>query len=62
MELRTKHDALKLFGSYTAMADALGVNKSAISQWEDDLTQRRIDELMGAALRLGLIKKKDCAA
>lgn len=47
-----------MFGGMTELAQALGVDRSRISQWppEGDLPQRDADRVMGAALRLGLIQ------
>ncbi|MBM5575401.1 hypothetical protein GKO28_15380 [Deefgea sp. CFH1-16] len=50
-----KSDALQLFGSQTRLAEALGLGRSAVSQWPDQLNQKQSDQVMGAALRLGLI-------
>lgn len=55
----TKQQAIAVFGSGTALARALGITKSAVSQWPDDLPQRTIDEINGAAMRLGLIAKSE---
>ena len=54
----TKTQAAKLFGSYAAMARALGVGKACVSRWPDQLDQARQDRIMGCALRLGLLKPK----
>ena len=52
-----KRDAISLFGStQSALGAALGITKSAISQWPDDLTQPQIDWVTGAVVRLGKIK------
>ena len=53
--IKTKKEAARLFGSQTAMARALGITRAAISRWHDDLTQRQKDEILGAAIRCGLI-------
>ena len=50
-----KIDAIRLFGSQSRLADALGVGRSAVSQWPDDLLQRQTDQVTGAAMRLGLL-------
>jgi transcriptional regulator with XRE-family HTH domain len=50
----TKSQARKLFGSQTAMAQAMGITSGAISQWPEMLDQRTVDELVGAALRVGI--------
>ena len=54
----TKTDAIQLFGSQTALARALGLTDSAVSQWPEELTQERIDRVTGAAIRLGLLNAK----
>jgi hypothetical protein len=50
----TKSEAIKIFGSGAEMARALMVTASAVSQWPERLTQRQIDQVVGAAVRLGL--------
>lgn len=56
----TKTDAIQLFGSQTALARALGLTDSAVSQWPEELTQERIDRVTGAAIRLsGLYELTD---
>ncbi len=50
-----KSEAIHLFGSQTRLADSLGLGRSAVSQWPDELHQRQADQVMGAALRLGLL-------
>ena len=54
----TKTQAAKLFGSYAAMARALGVGKACVSRWPDQLDQARQDRIMGCAMRLGKLKPK----
>jgi UTP--glucose-1-phosphate uridylyltransferase len=50
----TKSDAIRIFGStVTEMAAAIGVTRSAVSQWPEQLTQHQIDRVVGAAVRLG---------
>ena len=49
----TKNEAADLFGNKTRLAAAVGVTKSAISQWPDVLTQEQRDRVVGAAVRLG---------
>lgn len=60
--IMTKTEAFQIFKSYTAMAQALGVTKSAVSQWPEDLDQAQTDRVIGAALRLGLISPHDMPA
>lgn len=50
-----KQDAIQLFGSGAALARALGITRGAVSLWPDVLDQRRADEVVGAAMRLGLV-------
>ena len=47
-----KVHAIEIFGSGVALAKALGICKSAISQWPETLTTRQQDEVIGAAIRL----------
>ena len=49
----TKNEAADLFGNQTRLAEAVGVTKSAISQWPHVLTQEQRDRVVGAAVRLG---------
>jgi DNA-binding XRE family transcriptional regulator len=49
-----KSDAIAIFGTRQRdLALAVGVTRSAISQWGQDLTPRQTDMVLGAALRLG---------
>jgi hypothetical protein len=49
----TKLQAIEMFGSQAEIGRALGISRSAISLWPDVLDQRKTDELVGAATRLG---------
>lgn len=50
----TRTEAIQLFGTRQSdLADALGISRSAVAQWAEELTQERIDRVLGAALRLG---------
>jgi len=40
-----KQNAIDLAGSAKALADLLGINQSAISQWGDDLPDGRVWQL-----------------
>lgn len=55
MAFMHKMNAIQLFGSQARLADALGLGRSAVSQWPDVLSQRQADQVLGAALRLGLL-------
>ncbi|HSC78858.1 MAG TPA: UTP--glucose-1-phosphate uridylyltransferase GalU [Chitinolyticbacter sp.] len=54
-----KLNAIQLFGTQTRLAAALGLGRSAVSQWPDELPQRHADQVRGAALRLGLLNVSD---
>jgi predicted transcriptional regulator len=49
-----KNQAIQIFGSVPNLASAIGVTRHAIYQWPDELSQRTSDEVVGAAMRLGL--------
>ena len=52
--IRTKRQACDLFGGrVTDLARAVGVTHSAVSQWPEQLSQRQIDQVIGAAVRTG---------
>ena len=46
-----------MFDSQAGLARALGISRAAVAQWPDELTQRQIDEITGAALRLGKLQQ-----
>jgi len=49
-----KQTAIDFFGSAAALAKALGVSKSAVSQWGEQVPMRRqfeIEHVSGGALR-----------
>ena len=50
-----KDFAISIFGSGVSLAKAIGLGKSAISMWPNELTTRQQDEVIGAAIRLGKI-------
>jgi len=58
----TKSQAIELFGSVKALADALGIQPQAIYQWPEALDQKRADWVKGAALRLGKFVPGACVA
>ena len=49
-----KQTAIQIFKTQSAIADALGITRSAVSQWPEELDQRTTDELIGAAMRIGI--------
>ncbi|WP_410174755.1 Cro/CI family transcriptional regulator [Microbulbifer thermotolerans] len=55
MDIKTKTQAKKLFGSSAAIARALEITSSAVSQWPERLPRATQDRLVGAAYRLGLL-------
>ena len=57
-----KSDAITIFGSAPKLAAALGITRQAVYQWPDNLDQRLTDEIIGAALRLGLMRPDAVAA
>lgn len=50
----TKSDALKIFGSASNLAAAMGVATNSIYQWAEELPLGTQDRIYGAALRLGM--------
>jgi UTP--glucose-1-phosphate uridylyltransferase len=50
-----KSDALKMFDSAADLGRALGLSRSRICQWPEELTQKQADLVIGAAIRLGKI-------
>lgn len=54
-----KSDAIALFGTGSALASAVGLSRSRISQWPEKLTQKQQDLVTGAGVRLGKIKPCD---
>lgn len=54
-----KSQAILLFGSQSRLADAVGLGRSAVSQWPEILLQRQADQVLGAAMRLGLLSASD---
>lgn len=49
----TKKQAIAIFGNGAELGRAIGLSRSRISQWPEDLGQREADLVVGAALRLG---------
>ena len=58
--IKTKTQAKNIFGSILNIANALGISRIAIYQWDEVLSQRQADEVTGAAVRLKLLKKCGC--
>ena len=54
----TKSEAIKIFGDVRKLAQALGITPQAVYLWEERLSERRENEIIGAAFRLGLLKKR----
>jgi hypothetical protein len=48
-----KAAAIALFATSAGTARALGISKSAVSQWPDPLPRSIADRVVGAAVRLG---------
>lgn len=57
----TKTQAVGLFRTRRALADAMGITPSAISQWPEELPTRLADEIVGAALRCRLLTPERAA-
>ena len=56
----TRKEAIALFGTTQAdLARALGLTRGRIAQWQEELTQAQEDRVMGAAIRLGLMRCED---
>ncbi|MFK5950902.1 MAG: Cro/CI family transcriptional regulator [Methylococcales bacterium] len=58
MDIKTKTKAIELFGSQAELGRALGITRSAIGQWPEIFNHRQINEVLGAAIREGLIRSK----
>jgi len=58
MNIKNKSQAIKLFSSASELARALKISRGAVWQWPEELTERQINEITGAAVRRGLIKPK----
>lgn len=59
----TKSDAIAIFGTtVTELARALGITRSAVSQWNDVLRQDQEDRVIGAAVRLGKLSAVEAPA
>jgi len=51
----TKAEAIRIFGSKQALAEAMGVHRSLVSKLPDELPTKYGDRAMGAAIRLGRV-------
>lgn len=51
-----KKQAIELFGSTRALADALGVTTQAVYRWSFDLSLGLTDRIIGAGARTGRVK------
>ena len=58
MTIKLKSEAFQIFGSQAKLARALEVSDAAIHAWPEQLTLRQSDQVLGAAIRLGLIDLK----
>lgn len=54
----TKTQAIELFGSKAAIARALGVSRQAVQAWPESLDRKRSDQILGAATRLDINKRR----
>jgi DNA-binding transcriptional regulator YdaS (Cro superfamily) len=50
----TKQQAVAIFDTQKALAEALGLTKGAVSQWPDELDVQRTAAVIGAAVQRGL--------
>ncbi len=51
----TKAEAIQIFGSKKAFAEAMGVHRSLVSKLPEELPTKYSDRVMGAAIRLGRV-------
>jgi hypothetical protein len=49
-----KTTAVKMFGTSSRLAMVIGISKQCISAWPDVLNPRQSNEVIGAALRMGI--------
>lgn len=49
----TKSEAIAMFGTQADLARAVGVTRSYVSQWPEELRPEIADRVLGAAVRLG---------
>lgn len=50
----TKKQAIAIFDSGAALGRALGITKGAVSQWPEELDEKRTAAVIGAAMQRGL--------
>mgnify|MGYP001412328712 FL=1 len=50
-----KNTAIEIFGSGAQLARSIGITRGAVWLWPETLTIRQQDEVIGAAIRLGII-------
>ena len=56
----TKKQAIDILGgTHQKVADALGITRSAVTQWPEELRQDQVDRVIGAAYRLRLLPTED---
>ena len=48
-----KSIAIEIFGSLSALAEALSTTRQTIYNWPDTLEQHQVDRVIGAAIRHG---------
>ena len=53
----TKSQAKYIFHGTSHMAKALGITRQAIHKWNNELTEKQENMVIGAALRLGIDTK-----
>lgn len=56
--MKTRTEAIQLFGTVAEMARALDVTHQAIYAWPEQLKQYHIDRVVGAAIRTGRLPKR----
>jgi hypothetical protein len=56
MTNKLKSQFVPWFGSKADTARALGITRASFQEWPEELTQRQVNELMGAAISEGLAK------
>lgn len=54
-----KMDAIEIFGSARALANAIGITEQAVSQWGDDVPELRVYQIRELARELSAIAHDD---